>query len=327
MKYRLGSLFSGIGGFELGFEMTGAFETVFQVENNPYAQKILAKHWQKVPRFDDVRNVGKHNLPECDILIGGFPCQDVSHAGNRKGIDAGTRSGLWWEFHRIINELRPRVTVLENVPGLFTLGFDEVLGSLSKIGLDAEWEIISASSQGAPHVRERVFIVAYPNSSRRNDRRDCGSERPILSYKVRQSTQNHTVRHEWQRGLSPLRSIPNTASSRLERPERQELEGFGDGFTVGSQNVSDTESQRRNETRELHTRQGRQTQRAVDPDWGSETVMRENHWEVEPQLGRVADGIPARVDRLKCLGNAVVPQVAQFVALKVLESGILDGAG
>ena len=167
MKYRLGSLFSGIGGFELGFEMTGQFETVFQVEINEFCRRILEKHWQNVARYTDAKTVGKHNLPRCDILIGGFPCQDVSVAGRGAGL-AGSRTSLWWEFHRIISEIRPRVVVLENVPGLATRGLNTVIAALSALGYDAEWQTVSAASVGAPHLRERYFIVAYTSSELRD---------------------------------------------------------------------------------------------------------------------------------------------------------------
>jgi DNA (cytosine-5)-methyltransferase 1 len=161
--YRLGSLFSGIGGFELGFEWTGEFKTVWQVEIDPFARRVLAKHWPDVTRFEDVRTVGAHNLEPVDILIGGFPCQDISNAGLKAGL-SGERSGLWFEFARIIGEIRPRIIVLENVAALLIRGLSRVLADLAALGYDAEWSIVSACSLGAPHTRERVFIVAYPNS-------------------------------------------------------------------------------------------------------------------------------------------------------------------
>lgn len=163
MKYRLGSLFSGIGGLELGFERTGAFQTVFQVEINPYARQVLEKHWPEVPRFEDVTNVGSHNLPTCDVLCGGFPCQGISIAGRGAGL-TDPRSGLWREFARVVGELRPRIVVVENSGALTARGLYRVVGDLTALGYDAEWEIVSACAVGAPHTRERLFIVAYPDS-------------------------------------------------------------------------------------------------------------------------------------------------------------------
>ena len=162
---KLGSLFSGIGGFELGLERAiPGLETVWQVEQNEFCQKVLKKHWPNAKIYDDVRNINKNNVEPVDILCGGFPCQDISIAGKGLGINEGKKSGLWWEMHRIISELRPRIAVMENVPAITFRGLDTVLGSLSEIGYDAEWCIISASQFGAPHLRKRWFCVAYPSS-------------------------------------------------------------------------------------------------------------------------------------------------------------------
>lgn len=161
---KIGSLFSGIGGFELGLERAiPNSETIWQVEQNTYCQGILKKHWPQAKIFDDVRNITKDNVEPVDILCGGFPCQDISVAGKMGGLD-GERSGLWWEMWRIIGELRPRIIVLENVSNILRLGGRQVLGSLAQIGYDAEWCVISASQFGAPHKRNRWFCVAYPNS-------------------------------------------------------------------------------------------------------------------------------------------------------------------
>jgi DNA (cytosine-5)-methyltransferase 1 len=162
----VGSLFSGIGGLDLGFEWAG-FETKWFCEIESYPQQVLARHWPGVPIIPDVRDVTKESVCPVDCIIGGFPCQDISYAGKGAGIDydlsdgTGTRSGLWWEYWRIIRDLRPRYVVAENVAALTNRGLDIVLGSLAEIGYDAEWQIVSAASVGAPHIRERIFIVAY----------------------------------------------------------------------------------------------------------------------------------------------------------------------
>ncbi len=160
----VGSLFSGIGGIDLGLERAG-MQVVFQVEVDPYARSVLNKHWPSVPRFRDVRSVSAWNLPPCDVLAGGFPCQDLSYAGKGAGI-TGARSGLWREFARLIRELRPRYVLVENVPALLGRGIDVVLGDLAACGYDAEWQCISAASVGAPHIRDRVWIVADANGQR-----------------------------------------------------------------------------------------------------------------------------------------------------------------
>lgn len=152
------SLFSGIGGLDLAAEWAG-FRTVGFVERDPYCQRVLAKHWPGVPIWDDVREF--HPGPRfAGIISGGFPCQDISYAGDGAGL-AGERSGLWYEFARIIGDVGPRFVVVENVAALLDRGLADVLGTLADLGFDAEWSTVSACSVGAPHMRQRVFIVAY----------------------------------------------------------------------------------------------------------------------------------------------------------------------
>ena len=165
MSIKIGSLFSGIGGFELGLEraISGA-ETVWQVEQNPFCQKVLAKHWPKAKIYNDVKNITADKVEAVDILCGGFPCQDISLAGKGEGLH-GKKSGLWWEMLRIISELsaerKKPIVVLENVAAISTRGGCEVVGSLAEIGYCTEWTIISARGFGAPHLRKRWFAVAY----------------------------------------------------------------------------------------------------------------------------------------------------------------------
>jgi DNA (cytosine-5)-methyltransferase 1 len=163
MMLTFGSLFAGIGGFDLGFERAG-MQCKWQVEIDPYCQRVLAKHWPDVRRHDDVRTFPPGDAEEwrVDVICGGFPCQDVSVAGKREGI-GGERSGLWSEYLRIICQLRPRFVVVENVAGLLSDGMGTVLGDLASAGFDAEWQVLRASQFGARHKRSRVFIVAYAN--------------------------------------------------------------------------------------------------------------------------------------------------------------------
>jgi len=156
-----GSLFAGIGGFDLGFERAGMV-CKWQVEIDDYATKVLEKHWPNVHRERDIRECGAHNLERVDVICGGFPCQDISYAGLGAGLD-GERSGLFFEAIRVVRELRPRIVVLENVAAMLTRGLDRVLGTLASIGFDAEWHCIPASYVGAHHERDRLFIIAYPN--------------------------------------------------------------------------------------------------------------------------------------------------------------------
>lgn len=158
----IGSLFSGIGGLDLGLERAGLGPVVWQVERDEYCRSVLARHWNKAERFDDVRTVGKQNLKRVRVMCGGFPCQDISYAGPGAGI-SGERSGLWFEYARIIGELRPQFVVVENVAALLDRGGRDVLGTLAALGFDAEWSVVSACSLGATHVRRRLFVVAYTN--------------------------------------------------------------------------------------------------------------------------------------------------------------------
>lgn len=160
---RVLDLFSGIGGFSLGLERVG-FETVAFCEIEDYPRKVLKHHWPSVPVFNDITKLSKEKLDELgsiDIVCGGFPCQDISAAGNKVGV-SGERSGLWFEFARIIAETNPKFAIIENSPMLRSRGLDQVLQSLWKIGYDAEWHVIPASAFGAPHRRERLWIIAYP---------------------------------------------------------------------------------------------------------------------------------------------------------------------
>lgn len=261
MALKIGSLFSGIGGLELGLERAGVGSTVWQCEIDPYARAVLAKHWPDAIRFDDITKM--HDVPPVDLICGGFPCQDISNAGKRVGID-GARSGLFFELMRVVRLVRPRFVVLENVAALLGRGMGDVLGELSESGYDAEWDCVPASSVGAPHRRDRVFIVAYANGYR----------------------------------------LYRTGTTGAGINRKSSVDKFGVRGESGD--VADAE-------------QGGQSRRR-EPDAGwSESVraQRERGWLPEPPVGRVAHGIPSRVDRLKCLGNAVVPQVAEVVGRRV----------
>ena len=237
----VGSLFAGIGGFDLGFERAG-YDIRWQVEIDPWAQAVLAKHWPHVHRHDDIRTAGWHNLEAVDVLCGGFPCQDISLAGKGAGIADGTRSGLWSEYARLIRELRPRYVVVENVAALLARGLGRVLGDLAACGYDAEWDCIPAAAVGAPHRRDRLWLVAYPDGVRR----DWRTERNVI------------------------------ASTRIATPYRHHADGL-----------------------------------AVAPGTA---------WFCEPNVGRVAHGIPQQVDRLRGLGNAIVPQIAEWLAHRITEA-------
>lgn len=179
-KLRVLDLFSGIGGFSLGLERTGGFETVAFCEIEEFPRRVLQKHWPDVPCYRDVRKLTADRLTAdgiaVDVICGGFPCQDISFAGLGAGLK-GERSGLFFEVARLVGELGPQYVILENVSALLSRGLDEVLGTLASFGYDAEWHCIPASYLGAWHRRDRVWILAYPDEKRR---KGC-AEKPLLS--------------------------------------------------------------------------------------------------------------------------------------------------
>lgn len=278
----VGSLFSGIGGLDLGLERAG-MTVRWQVENDAYCQRVLAKHWPDVPRYGDIKELDPHALEPVDLICGGFPCHDISQAGERRGI-TGERSGLWVEFARVVRHLRPRFVLVENVGDLAVRGLSTVLGDLAAIGYDAEWQSIPAAALGAPHRRERLFIVAYPDSpSGRSTARNAESRvgrTPVLVGSAQPGGRSGDV--------------PNANGQRLERSGVSQREG-------------------RPAVPDSHWSRPRTFGQGPRPS---------GQWAPEPRLGRVVDGPPTELDRarLRALGNAVVPQVAEYVGRRIVEA-------
>jgi len=275
-----GSLFAGIGGIDLGFERCG-MECKWQVEINDYAQKVLAKHWPAVHRERDIRECSARNLDWVDVIAGGFPCQDISYAGLGAGLD-GERSGLFFEAIRLVSELQPRAVVLENVAALLTRGLDRVLGTLAEIGYDAEWHCIPAAYVGAPHIRDRVFVIAIHSNPENSYARQ-----PHKRNAKRSGANSPQKRQRLRNQPSGLGSI--VADSNKHIPCQERLQRSGELLRIGGDTQEDF-------------RRGLAS-----------------NWAIEPDVGRVAHGIPNRVDRLRGLGNAVVPQVAELVGKMVLQ--------
>jgi len=326
----VGSLFAGIGGIDLGLERAG-MQVEWQVENDPYCIRVLEKHWPSVKRYGDVRGVRWSKVEPVDLICGGFPCQPVSVAGSRKG-DKDER-WLWPEFLRAIREIRPKYALVENVPGLLSIDDGRlargVFGDLAELGYDAEWNIISASDVGAPHLRKRIFIVAHSQSNLRGsswngrslssdggdsslaDPEDSGDSRRI------RFSANDSLFGPKSKNLSRGRSEydGSPSDSNTERlgwsrhqfaPTNLVLNGFQSSQLC--QEVANSECEG---LLSEYISQARQTARYSSF---------EQQWAVEPDVGRVADGVPSRVDRLRCLGNAVVPQVAEFIGKTIIES-------
>lgn len=234
-----GSLFAGIGGIDLGLERAGMV-CRWQSEIDPYACEVLAKHWPDIPNLGDIRDIDWTTVDRVDLVAGGYPCQPFSIAGRRPGTSDPDH--LWPFFADCLRVVRPRYALLENVTGHLSLGFGQALGDLAEIGYDARWDCVPAAAVGAPHLRDRLFVIA-----------------------------------------------------RLQRA--QQRRPMADGDNPGS---FDT----------LRTR--------WDAPWYGGTHDGRTEWRTEPDVRRVAYGIPHRVDRLRALGNAVVPQVAEHLAHIIL---------
>ncbi len=302
-----GSLFAGIGGIDLGLERAG-MKCLWQVEIDEYANKVLKKHWPNVTRYGDIRTVDFTKAKYVDVIAGGFPCQDISTAGKRKGIK-GERSGLWKEFHRAIREIRPRFIVVENVSALCHRGLDTVLADLAASGYDAEWDCIPAAAVGAPHRRDRIFIVAYTQSIRSSE-----------------GKQNTTLPSR-KRGMGFTGCSQNVADTTLNRCKQMPKRFIDQGcpirtsmvFQEGQEIFANTNTERL-EARILQAATKRSLERY-------RCTIGKEQWQTEPRVGRVVNGVPDRMDRIKCLGNAVVPQVAEFVAREFIlkNPAIRDG--
>jgi DNA (cytosine-5)-methyltransferase 1 len=305
MKLRLLDLFSGIGGFSLGLERSGNFETVAFCEIEPYPRAVLKKHWPNVKVYEDVKELSRERLEAdglgVDAICGGFPCQDISTAGRGAGL-AGERSGLWFEFHRLIKEIKPQVAIIENVSALRSRGLDKVLRSLSEIGYDAEWHCIPASAVGAPHRRDRIWILAYPNEAQ------CQRER--LSSRVYEKNYGAWINSLETSSMADTTKLHSNGcntnpkvgvTSTCEFGNSGGTDTLADTFSLGQQGSGTSGYASDQET--AGERQ------AIDALNGG---LRD-FWRVEPNVGRVANGVPNRVDRLRALGNAVVPQIPEMI--------------
>jgi len=216
---RVLDLFSGIGNFSLGLERAGGFRTVGFCEIEPFARRVLEKHWPDVPCSHDV--LQREFTPgEADVVCGGFPCQDVSQAGGGAGL-AGSRSGLWWELLRAIRVVRPLYALVENVAALLDRGMGTVVGDLAEIGYDAQWHCIPASSVGAEHHRDRVWIVSHPDEEHGETR--VG----ILPYDEGTLQQAHHRNRAsvWLASTLPPPRVADGSTAWLDRRERTEVLG------------------------------------------------------------------------------------------------------
>ena len=277
-------LFSGIGGFSLGLERAGPFRTVAFCEQDAYAQRVLRKHWPEVPIYDDVRTIDTDGLGRIDLICGGFPCQPWSVAGQQRGAEDDR--DLWPAMVALVEELRPQWVIGENVRGFINqpMGLQRSLSDLARIGDDAVPFIIPACAVDAPHRRDRVWIIAHADGQSEPD----------------------GTQHEQR-----FQDVADTKGFNGQRAERQGNRKQRSQTAAGNSSsiVADAKGASQNEVRETE----RLSQQFGGSGWGN-TV-----WLPEPDVGRVANGVPNRVDRLKCLGNAVVPQVVEQIGLAILK--------
>ena len=207
-------LFSGIGGFSLGLESTGFFKTEMFCEIEPYPRAVIRKHWPSTPIHEDIRTLNGGEVENIEIICGGFPCQDISSAGKGAGIN-GSRSSLWYEYARIIGEIRPSWVIIENVSMLRSRGLDTVLWSLAQIGYDAEWHCIPATYVGAPHSRDRIWIIAYP----KRDKQPWQEPRLWPHGRVGRFEQSFPWDIDWQDTLSEIRRVDDGLSRSVDRTD------------------------------------------------------------------------------------------------------------
>jgi DNA (cytosine-5)-methyltransferase 1 len=297
-------LFAGIGGLGLGLERAG-MTVVGQVEIDPFCRRVLDRHWPEVPKHDDVRTAVGWWLgqlrPPVDVVTGGYPCQPESVAGRRRGT--GDERWLWPDMARVIHALRPRYVIGENVMGHRTRGLRFVLRDLERLGYTARAGVVSAGEMGAPHRRQRVFVLAA-DAGRADGRGrgpavagDDGPARPVADAE-RQPGRARRSRDTAQgaRGRDPRRGGVGADVADTESPRRRGRRAEGPPGVPG---------------------EARPDQRP-EPAGGG-------WWATEPDVGRVAHGVPDRVDRLRALGNAVVPQVAEHVGRLLLSGEWADG--
>ena len=317
MTYQLLDLFSGIGGFSLGLERSGNFKTVAFCEIEPFCRSVLKNHWPEVPIYEDVTKLSAERLKSdgitVDAICGGFPCQDISTAGKGAGLE-GERSGLWFEFHRLIKETQPKIAIIENVSALRSRGLDQVLRSLSEIGYDAEWHCIPASAVGAPHRRDRIWIMAYSNNQQWWGKQSIsGCERA-------------GSRFEFSGSSSTLADTSSARLSQRGQSERQEsAEETRTGLVAQFERCSSTVADTSSFGSSRSWMYGRPINSETDQAWKTNWFINGGKgtsgvWDTEPDVGRVAHGVPNRVDRLRALGNAVVPQIPEMIGRVIGDS-------
>ena len=294
MDLKLLDLFSGIGGFSYAAEkIVGGYKTTQFVEIDPYCQSILHKNFPNIPIHDDIKTF-KAKKGQFDVLTAGFPCQDLSVAGRQKGIGEGTRSGLFYEIIRLLGEIQPKFVLFENVRNLLShekgATFQEILFQIAKAGYDAEWSVISAKDLGACHKRERIWIIAYPQSQSSN----------VGEFESFFNKESH--KSESRNSNSKFTNSNNNGSS---SSKRLRVNGEADSNTQERQDKI-SKSERGSKSSDSgtiqHSSKWRNTKQRLDPNWRG--------YVSKPSICRGDDGLSNRVLRIKALGNSIVPNCA-----------------
>ena len=387
MRLKILDLFSGLGGFSLGLERTGQFKTVAFCDNDKFSNLVLQKHWKGAKIYNDVKEITKEKLKadgveSPDIITGGFPCQPFSVAGKQKGTSDDRH--LWPEMFRIIKEFTPRWVIGENVKGITNIQdgmvFENVCTDLEGEGYEVRAFNIPAAGVGAPHRRERIWIVANSRRSIRGEQsswnqegigsrtseqtewstdsdsitgsserekimansntgRSNGSIKEIQTGRDTSITSSEDVAHTERQGLEGLRkqsssisrqdsgtqfrnessrgTTEDVANTNLNREKwNQPKDRNGSRTQQNSQDVADTESSDRNDDEAIAGNGGFTTQEVFGD--GSSVRGESAWWDIEPDVGRVAHGLPGRVYRLKGLGNSIIPQIAQEIGNAII---------
>lgn len=355
-KLKILDLFSGLGGFSLGLERTGRYKTVAFCEIDKYCTLLLQKHWKGIKIYNDVKKITKEGfeadgIESPDIITGGFPCQPFSVAGKQKGTNDDRH--LWPEMFRIIKAFKPRFVIGENVPGIVNIQdgvvFETVCTDLESQGYEVQPFNIPAAAVGAPHQRKRIWIIASLENSGRTLRQGSSIREKNEDEVGKENANQH------QRSSSSSESNVANADTRLSDEQKKELQSRGQASISSreGENVTDTKSissdgREHREHQEKRSGQGKirresseklantdserleglgqscsqfnetssstscseERQRQVDQGW----------WEFEPNVGRVAHGVPGRVHRLKALGNSIVPQIAEEIGRALIKA-------
>jgi len=372
-KLKILDLCSGIGGFSLGLESTGGFETIAFCEFDPFCQKVLNKHWPEVPIYNDLKEISKNeetirNIPEHDLICGGIPCQPFSVAGKQKGKEDDRH--LWPYMFKIIEQKKPTWVIVENVGGFVNVALDDVCLDLEAEGYSTQSFIIPACGVEAPHRRDRIWIIGKRDVVDSDSTRtghghgEVQGENGEVQQRNDYAKSNHASEKQDETTTESRQSLVNSDSFRSHEHKEAEKESSRRGAeattTTTSEDVADSKgNQHQRELRDGKQKNGEKKKRGKSDRRGSQPSNRstdvadsdserlqggeeardfrsegeeaeqfstryieffeQNYWRIEPRVGRVANGVPNRVDRLKSLGNAIVPQIIYHIGLAILK--------